>query len=83
MKGKYPEHEKLRARQSEALLLGNFLDMLDEEGLAICERTPHVRRGFEWERTPRSKDALIGLALGIGPAKLATEKEAMYQEMTK
>lgn len=41
---KYPEHEKLKAKEHEAYVLSGFLDMLDERGLILAAYHTHVAK---------------------------------------
>jgi hypothetical protein len=75
---KYPEHEKLKARQADALLLSGFIDFLNERGWNIAEYTEDSDRLWAIRERP---EEIIGLFLEIDPKKLSKEKDAMYAEL--
>lgn len=88
-RSEYPEHEKLKAREREALTLSGFLDMLGERHFVLARYHEHDDRCDECDlseerlydfRVP-TKEQLIGLFLDIDPEKLSAEKDAMYQEL--
>lgn len=93
---KYPLHEKLKAHQHEAAVLGEFLDMLDERGLVLAKWHEHTDncdnddgdracglRNELYDLGVPSKTELIGFYLEIDPKELSAEKDAMYDELIK
>lgn len=90
---KYPEHEKLKAKEHESHVLSGFLDMLDEQGLTIGKYHEHNDECYDgddrvcglrnelYDFGVPSKAELIGLYLDVDPKKLSAEKETMYQEL--
>lgn len=91
---KYPLHEKLKAHEHEAHVLGGFLDMLDEQRLVLAKYHEHGDECYDGDerecglRTEQlydfgipTKEQLIGLYLEIDPKGLSAEKDAMYQEI--
>jgi hypothetical protein len=76
---KYPEHEKLKARQRDVGLLGEFYDFLTQEkGWDIAEFRDDANRYWPIAARP---DEIIGLFLGVDPKKLEQEKRAMLAEI--
>lgn len=77
---KYPEHDKLKARQSEASTLSEFIDFLAEQGWEIAAFDDRSERLVPVQ----SRQAeIIGMFLEIDPEKLETEKRAMLKEIRK
>lgn len=77
---KYPEHEKLKARERDALLLGGFIDFLAEQEWEIAEYNDEAERLWSISKRP---EEIIGLFLGIDPKKLEQEKQEMLKEIRK
>ena len=78
-KTKYPEHEKLKARQRDVGLLGEFYDFLIHDQCWTIAEYPD-----EWDHLRPINlrpDEIIGLFLGIDPKKLEAEKRAMLDEI--
>ena len=78
----YPEHEKLRARESDHETIIDFLDWLTADGLVIArwEECPTGRAGGDYREeatTDRGKGDLIARYFGIDSAKFSAEKDAM------
>jgi hypothetical protein len=76
----YPEHEKLRARQTEASTLSSFIDFLAEQQWEIAEYDDVSERLFTIRLRP---EEIIGMFLEIDPKKLEKEKQAMLAEIRK
>lgn len=77
---KYPEHEKLKAKQREAGTISSFIDFISEQGWELAVFDDHTER----LRTIRQRpDEIIGLFLEIDPKKLEQEKRAMLAEIRK
>lgn len=76
----YPEHEKLKAHQSEALTLSGFLDFLSGRGWEIAEFNEDYESLHAIRKRP---DEIIGLYLGIDPKKLSKEKDSMVKELQR
>ena len=76
---KYPEHEKLQAREPDNRVVSEFLDWLDEKWLEICCDSGIPGGGY----TPAglSKEDLIGEFFGVDPKRLELEKQAMLREI--
>lgn len=79
-KPKYPEHEKLKARESDSRLLSAFYDfMVHEQCWLIAEyEDDGGDRLYPIRLRP---DEIIGLFLGIDPKKLEAEKRTMLDEI--
>lgn len=77
---KYPEHEKLKKRERDALLIGNFYDFIQEQGWELAEWSNEAERLIKVYKRP---EEIIGLFLGIDPKKLEAEKRAMLDEIRK
>ncbi len=75
---KYPEHEKLKARECEADVLSGFLDFLSARSWLIAEYTEESERLLP---VRERNEQIIGLYLDIDPKKLSAEKDAMYREL--
>lgn len=78
MATKYPEHEKLKAKQSESSILSEFIDFMSEQGWELAEFDDTTERLFPIRQRP---DEIIGLFLEIDPKKLESEKRAMLAEI--
>ena len=75
---KYPEHEKLKARQRDVGLLSEFYDFIVHDRCwAIAEYADNDRM-YPVRLRP---DEIIGLFLGIDPKKLEAEKRVMLDEI--
>lgn len=80
----YPLHDKLSERRDEADTVAAFLDWLDTQPQSICDPDPRADgNGIIRYPTMRSKESLIGGYLGIDPAELSAEKDAMYRELVR
>lgn len=77
---KYPEHEKLKKREHDALLIGGFIDFLAEQEWEIAEFNDEAERLWPIRKRP---EEIIGLFLGIDPEKLETEKQTMLKKIRK
>lgn len=77
---KYPEHEKLQAKQRETSILSEFIDFLSEQGWELAEFDNRTERLWPIRKRP---DEIIGLFLEIDPKKLEREKVAMLNEIRK
>lgn len=77
---KYPEHEKLKKREKDALLIGSFYDFLQEQEWEIAEYDDESERLFTVRQRP---EEIIGLFLGVDPKKLEAEKRAMLEEIRR
>lgn len=75
---KYPEHEKLKKREKDALLVGDFYDFLNEQEWEIAKYDDKSERLFPIRLRP---EEIIGLFLGVDPRKLEAEKRAMLEEI--
>lgn len=76
MSDEYPEHEKLKAKEREALTIGSFIDFLSEQGWEIAEWNDEAERLWSIRKRP---EEIIGLYLRIDPKKLEAEKQAMLK----
>jgi hypothetical protein len=78
---KYPQHEKLKARQAERDLIADFIDYLihdPNEEIAIV----NVKRGGEvGSVTTEDIQRLIAGYFDIDFRAFQAEKEAMYEEL--
>lgn len=77
---KYPEHDKLKARQSEVSTLSEFIDFLAEQGWEIAAFDDRSERLFPVQIRPAE---IIGMFLKVDPKKLEVEKRAMLKEIRK
>lgn len=77
-KSKYPEHEKLKANEDKAMLIGSFIDFLREQGWELAEWYDKREELVSVRKRP---DEIIGLFLGIDPKTLEKEKQAMLDEI--
>jgi hypothetical protein len=71
-----PLLNKLRAERDKSVLLSQFLDWLEEEGLQLAAYAP---RGYALEVVAYSKERLIGRFLEIDPIELDKEREALLE----
>ena len=77
---KYPEHEKLKARQRDIGLLISFIDFIAEQGWELAEFDDTTERLLTVRQRP---EEIIGLFLNVDPKKLEQEKRAMLAEIRK
>jgi hypothetical protein len=89
---RYPEHEKLAARQAEADLIGSFLDYLIEQRFRLCKFHNHTRKCkadgcqiVDWypHVDDTKPEIIIGGFLGIDPKKIDREKQRMEDAIRK
>lgn len=78
-----PEHVKLQAVADRSQAIGEFLEWLDEQDIALSEidrYTKYLTRGW---RLPivEPRDKLIARFFGIDLVALETEKRAMLAEL--
>jgi hypothetical protein len=71
-----PLLEQLRIDRNKSLLLSEFLDWIEEEGLQL---SAYSERGYNLEVVAYSKERLIGRFLGIDPVALDKEREALLE----
>ena len=75
----YPEHEKLRASQTEVSVLSSFIEFIAEQRWELCawdDENEFNPRPWPIHKQP---DEIIGMFLGIDPKKLEIEKRAMLE----
>lgn len=77
---KYPEHEKLKAKEREASTISGFIDFLAEQGWELASFNDKDERLWPIHKRP---DEIIGMFLKIDPKKLEQEKQAMLKEIRK
>lgn len=80
---KYPEHEKLKARERDSRLLSQFYDFIVHDQcwfIAEYYEDSESDRLFPVRLRP---DEIIGLFLDVDPKKLEAEKRAMLDEIRK
>lgn len=77
---RYPEHEKLKARQRDVGLLSEFIDFIAEQGWELAQFSDKDERLWSIHKRP---DEVIGLFLEIDPKKLEQEKQVMLTEIRK
>lgn len=58
--GAYPEHDKLHAVKYASQAIGQFLDALQEQGLAICSRHMHTDACWDEIQTTYPPSASCG-----------------------
>lgn len=80
---KYPEHEKLKAKERESYVLSGFIDFIGEQGWHLSEYSTDRGYGEHLRSIHKRPDEIIGLYLGIDPKKLDAEKNAMLAEVRK
>lgn len=78
----YPEHEKLKAHESEARTLSGFIDFIAEQGWELCKWDDNQYAPRPWPITERPEQ-IIGMFLEIDPKKLEAEKVAMLEEVRR
>ena len=74
----YPLHAELKARLTEAQVLGGFLDWLDECDLTICAQDRHGNYFPDYADKARR----IGSYMEIDPEALDEEKRAMLAALS-
>lgn len=82
----YPEHEKAKAAQADAQVIGEFLEWLSDpaRGYVICERTDNdVDNLWMPVSTHLNPEQLLNRYFGIDDAKLEREKRAILAAQRK
>ena len=76
---KYPEHEKLKAKEKQAIIISGFLDFLEEQDLCLGK----LNKGdvVPIYLTNRQKEKLIGDFLGIDVEALHKEKDDALEKI--
>lgn len=77
---KYPEHEKLKARQRDVGLLSEFIDFIAEQGWELASFNDEDERLWPIHKRP---DEIIDMFLEIDPKKLEQERKAILAEICK
>lgn len=78
----YPEHLKLKAVQDQSQRIGDFIEWLGENDMAVCAFDPKPNYdNYTPTREPITK--LLGRFFEIDLDKLEDEKRAMIDEMSR
>lgn len=86
LEDKYPEHQKLALVQPESQRLGEFIEWLSWNGMAICEHYESGRgsmRDGEYVPVRTNANQLLAKYFGIDLAKIEAEKCSMLDEMRR
>lgn len=76
----YPEHNKLKEKKQEALIIGEFLEDLDSKGIVLIKYTDSYPF---YEKCKESINSLIANHFNIDQDLLEKEKEQMLDELAK
>lgn len=71
-----PLLQKLRIERDKTLVLGQFLDWLEDEEIHLAA---YDERGHSLDTIVYSKERIIGRFLGIDPTELDKEREALLE----
>ena len=76
----YPEHVHLKSVRDQSQAIGNFIEWLEENNMAICEFNP--RTNFDsYTPTRTSTTKLLALHFEVDLDRLEDEKRAMLDEL--
>lgn len=75
MSDKYPEHDKVRAVQDEARIIGDFLEWLPSHAMVVCE----IDDDGNLEMVRLSTEKLLALYFEIDMERFSAEKDEMVE----
>ncbi len=81
----YPEHDKLTALNGANQTVGDFIEWIGQNGMAICARHKPSSDN-EWQEywpTFTTRDALIAKFFEINEKELSLEKDRMLDEFQR
>ena len=73
----YPELEKMKAVNNESQSIGQFLEWLDERGLAVCKITEHHNPVYM--PTTQGIEGLLAEYFSIDLVKVENEKRKILE----
>lgn len=76
----YPEHEQLALVQSRSQAVGDFIEWLGQNQMAICT---WIDRRDEWVAVGMGRDKLLALHFGIDLDRLEAEKRDIIARMSQ